>query len=118
MALLTVLTEDVPYVSDGRRLTVRPMGNNVYRITIRYGFKDDIDIPKALMQCTGHGVPCNMMETSFFLSRETLIPTIAPGMALWRERLFASMARNAGAAMSFFKIPTNRVVELGTQIEL
>ena len=118
VALLTVVTEDVPYVSDGRRLTVRPMGNNVYRITIRYGFKDDIDIPKALTQCAGHGVQCNMMETSFFLSRETLIPTIAPGMALWRERLFASMARNAGAAMAFFKIPTNRVVELGTQIEL
>ncbi len=118
VALLTVVTEDVPYVGDGRRLTVQPLGNNFFRITIRYGFKDDPDIPKALMQCTGHGVECNLMETSFFLSRETLIPSIAPGMALWRERLFASMARNAGAAMSFFKIPTNRVVELGTQIEL
>ena len=118
VALLTVVTEDVPYVSDARRLTVQPLGNNFYRITIRYGFKDDTDIPKALMQCATHGVECNLMETSFFLSRETLIPSIAPGMALWRERLFASMARNAGAAMSFFKIPTNRVVELGTQIEL
>ncbi len=118
VALLTVVTEDVPYVGDGRRLTVTPLGSNFYRITIRYGFKDDPDIPKALMQCTGHGVECNLMETSFFLSRETLIPSIAPGMALWRERLFASMTRNAGAAMAFFKIPTNRVVELGTQIEL
>jgi KUP system potassium uptake protein len=118
VALLTVVTEDVPYVSDDRRLTVQPLSNNFFRITIRFGFKDDTDIPKALMQCTGHGVECNLMETSFFLSRETLIPSIAPGMALWRERLFASMARNAGAAMAFFKIPTNRVVELGTQIEL
>lgn len=118
VALLTVVTEDVPWVSEARRLTVQALGNNFYRITIRYGFKDDTDIPKALHLCTEHGVECNMMETSFFLSRETLIPTIAPGMALWRERLFASMARNAGAAMAFFKIPTNRVVELGTQIEL
>ncbi len=97
---------------------MQPLGNNFFRITIRYGFKDDTDIPKALMQCTGLGLECNLMETSFFLSRETLIPSIAPGMALWRERLFASMARNAGAAMTFFRIPTNRVVELGTQIEL
>ncbi|MHB8472082.1 MAG: potassium transporter Kup [Gammaproteobacteria bacterium] len=118
VALLTVVTEDVPWVSEARRLTVQPLGNNFYRITIRYGFKDDTDIPLALHLCTDHGIECNMMETSFFLSRETLIPTIAPGMALWRERLFASMARNAGAAMAFFKIPTNRVVELGTQIEL
>ena len=118
VALLTVVTEDVPWVSEARRLTVQPLGNNFYRITIRYGFKDDTDIPLALHLCTDHGIECNMMETSFFLSRETLIPTVAPGMALWRERLFASMARNAGAAMAFFKIPTNRVVELGTQIEL
>jgi KUP system potassium uptake protein len=118
VALLTVVTEDVPYVGDERRLTVQAMGNNFYRITIRYGFKDEPDIPKALLQCAEHGVECNLMETSFFLSRETLIASVAPGMAIWRERLFASMARNAGAAMTFFRIPTNRVVELGTQIEL
>ncbi len=118
VALLTVVTEDVPYVGDGQRLTVKPLGNDFYRLTVRFGFKDDPDIPKALIQCSGYGIECNMMETSFFLSRETLIPTTAPGMALWRERLFAGMVRNAGASMAFFKIPTNRVIELGSQLEL
>lgn len=116
--LLTVLTEDVPHVPDIDHVEVQPLGNNFYRIIMRYGFKDEPDIPEALNQCKEFGLEFNMMETSFFLSRETLIPTVAPGMALWREKLFVSMARNAGSATAYFKIPTNRVVELGTQIEL
>ncbi len=114
--LLTVITEDVPHVPDIDHAEVQPLGNNFYRITMRYGFKDEPDIPKALEQCPG--LEFHMMETSFFISRETLISTIAPGMARWRERLFISMARNAGSVSAYFKIPTNRVVELGTQIEL
>lgn len=116
--LLTVITEDVPHVPDIDHVELQPLGNNFYRIIIRYGFKDEPDIPKALEQCKEYGLEFNMMETSFFLSRETLIATVAPGMALWREKLFVSMARNAGSATAYFKIPTNRVVELGTQIEL
>jgi KUP system potassium uptake protein len=116
--LLTVITEDVPHVPDIDHVEVQPMGNNFYRIIMRYGFKDEPDIPNTLEQCKEYGLEFNMMETSFFLSRETLIPTVAPGMALWREKLFVSMARNAGSATAYFKIPTNRVVELGTQIEL
>jgi KUP system potassium uptake protein len=118
VVLLTVITEDVPHVPEIDLAEVQPMGNNFFRIIMRIGFKDEPDIPKALEQCRENGFPFNMMETSFFLSRETLIPTVAPGMALWREKLFVNMSRNAESAMAYFKIPTNRVVELGTQIEL
>jgi KUP system potassium uptake protein len=116
--LLTVITEDVPHVPDIDHVEAQSLGNNFYRVIMRYGFKDEPDIPKTLAQCSNYGLEINMMETSFFLSRETLIPTVAPGMALWREKLYISMARNAGSATAYFKIPTNRVVELGTQIEL
>lgn len=118
VVLLTVITEDVPHVPDIDHVEVQPLSNNFFRIVMRFGFKDEPDIPATLAQCNEHGFPFNMMETSFFLSRETLIPTVAPGMALWREKLFVSMSRNAGSATAYFKIPTNRVVELGTQVEL
>ncbi|MCE5182319.1 MAG: potassium transporter Kup [Betaproteobacteria bacterium] len=118
VALLTVITEDVPHVPEIDHAEVLPLGEGFFRIIVRYGFKDEPDIPKTLMQCEEYGLAFHMMETSFFISRETLIATMAPGMALWREKLFISMARNAGSVTAYFKIPTNRVVELGTQIEL
>ena len=118
VALLTVITEDVPHVPEIEQVEVRPLGNEFYRVIVRYGFKDEPDIPQSLALCKEYGLEFNMMETSFFISRETLIATMAPGMALWREKLFISMARNAGSVTAYFKIPTNRVVELGTQIEL
>lgn len=118
VAFLTVMFEDVPHVPDIDHTEVENLGHNFYRIYVRYGFKDEPDIPKAMQQCALFGLGFNMLETSFFLSRETIIPTRMPGMALWREKLFASMARNAGSATAFFKIPSNRVVELGTQIEI
>lgn len=118
VVLLTVITEDVPHVPDIDHAEVQSLGNNFYRVIVRYGFKDEPDIPETLAQCKDCGLEFQMMETSFFISRETLIATIAPGMALWREKLFISMARNAGSVSNYFKIPTNRVVELGTQIEL
>lgn len=118
VALLTVITEDVPHVPEIDHAEVQSLGNNFYRVIVRYGFKDEPDIPKTLTQCKECGLEFQMMETSFFISRETLIATIAPGMALWREKLFISMARNAGSVSAYFKIPSNRVVELGTQIEL
>ncbi len=116
--LLTVITEDVPHVPDIDHVEVQPLGNNFYRLIMRFGFKDEPDIPATLMMCDTYALDFNMMETSFFLSRETVIPTVAPGMALWREKLFVSMSRNAGSVTAYFKIPTNRVVELGTQVEL
>ncbi|MEO8039388.1 MAG: potassium transporter Kup [Betaproteobacteria bacterium] len=116
--LLTVTTEDVPYVSDANRLEVATMGEGFYRMTVRYGFKDEPDLPVALQLPNALGLEFSLMETSFFLSRQTIVPTKAPGMALWREKLFAAMSRNAASATEFFRIPTNRVVELGTQIEI
>jgi KUP system potassium uptake protein len=118
IVLLTVITEDVPYVTDSQRLEVEPLGGDFYRIALHYGFKDDPDVPAALALPNKLGLEFEMMTTSFFMSRQTIVPTQARGMALWREKLFAAMSRNAGSATDFFRIPTNRVVELGTQIEI
>ncbi len=116
---LTVTFADVPHVPDTERVEVHPLDNEFYQVILHYGFKDETDIPRALAACCqAHGLEFNMLDTSFFLSRETLIATGRPGMALWREKLFVAMARNAGSVTSYFRIPTNRVVELGAQIEL
>ena len=116
--LLTVAIDEVPYVSDEDRIGVRDLGNGFYRILIRYGFMQEIDIPAVLRTVENCGPRLKMMETSFFLSRQTLLASDKPGMALWREHLFAWMMRNAESAMDFFKLPTNRVVELGSQVEI
>ncbi len=118
VVFLTVIMRDVPFVDDAERMEVRTLGCDFYQFLAYYGFKEDPDIPELLEESGRRGFEFEMMETSFFVSRETLIPTGAPGMALWRERLFASMSKNAIKASEFFQIPTNRVVELGTQIEL
>ena len=118
VVFLTVVTEPEPYVSASRRLEVENMGNGFYRLFLHYGFKDSQHIPKALLLCKQLGLEFDMMQTSFFLSRETIISTGMPGMAPWREHLFIAMARNAESAMSFFHIPTNRVIELGSQVEI
>ncbi|HKX93021.1 MAG TPA: potassium transporter Kup [Sphingomicrobium sp.] len=116
--LLTVRIEDVPYVLTAKRLEVKDYGSGFYRVVLRYGFMEEIDVPAALAQLEDCGPPCKMMDTSFFLARQTLIAASRPGMALWREKLFAWMLRNAESAMEFFKLPTNRVVELGSQVEI
>jgi len=118
VVFLTVIIRDIPYVSAEDRMTIRSLGCDFYQFLSYYGFKEDPDVPELLEQSGRHGFAFDMMETSFFVSRETLIPTIGPGMAMWRERLFASMSKNAVKASEFFQIPTNRVVELGTQVEL
>ena len=118
VVFLTVRTEDVPFVRDSERIEVEDLGGNFYRVLAHYGFKEDPDVPRALNQCAVCGHEMNLLETSFFLSRETLIPTKMPGMAPWRERLFIWMARSAQNAMAFFRLPSNRVIELGTQVEI
>ena len=118
LVLLTVVTEEIPRVEDRDRVTVHCLGSNTYRIIIRYGFTEDPDLPHALALCEPYGLSFEMMDTTFFLGRATLIPTDRAGMALWRERLFANMFRAATRPMDFFRIPYNRVVELGTQVEL
>lgn len=116
--VLTVLIEDVPYVMTQKRVEFMDMGEGFYRMKLRYGFLEDTDIPAALRDSDMCGGAFDMMDTSFFLSRQTLLASKAPGMALWREKLFAWMLRNAATAMEFFKLPTNRVVELGSQVEI
>ena len=116
--LLTVRIEDVPFIRSSNRYTVKDYGSGFYRIVLRYGFMEEIDVPAALAKVEGVGPTCKMMDTSFFLARQTLIASARPGMAVWREKLFAWMLRNAESAMEFFKLPTNRVVELGSQLEI
>lgn len=109
---------DVPYVPDIDRVEVTPMKGGFFQVTIQYGFKDEFDVPQALSLCAQHGVPLDLMETSFFLGRATLIPRVGSQMAFWREKLYVLMYKNASSATSYYKIPSNRVVELGTQIVL
>jgi KUP system potassium uptake protein len=116
--ILTVVIDEVPYVSDEDRIGVRDLGGGFYRILVRYGFMQEIDIPAVLKKVENCGPKLKMMETSFFLSRQTLLASDKPGMAIWREHLFSWMMRNAESAMDFFKLPTNRVVELGSQVEI
>jgi len=120
VVFLTVTIDDVPWLPMEERCKVEPMGHECYRILMRFGFKDRPDVTKALELCKPLGLEFHMMETSFFLNRETLIPVLDTwgGMALWRERMFAAMARNASSVTDYFNIPTNRVIELGTQIEI
>jgi KUP system potassium uptake protein len=116
--LLTVKIEDVPYVNADNRLETSDYGNGFFRIIIRYGFMEEVNVPGELAVIETCGDKCKMMDTSFFLSRQTLLVSAKPGMSIWREKLFAWMLRNAESAMEFFKLPTNRVVELGSQVEI
>jgi len=118
VVLLTMTTREIPIVPLAERVQIDDLGCNFWQVEAFFGFKEDPDVPALLDECGRRGHPFDMMDTSFFVSRETLIPTVAPGMALWRERLFVSMSKNATKATEFFKVPTNRVVELGTQVEL
>jgi KUP system potassium uptake protein len=118
VVFLTVVTRDIPRVPASEQLAVTGLGCNFWQIEGIFGFMEDPDVPALLEACEKRGMTFDMMETSFFVSRETLIPTVAPGMALWRERLFVSLSKNAIKASDFFHVPANRVVELGTQVEL
>lgn len=116
---LTVENHDVPWVPFEDRVELQRLGNSCFAMTVRYGFMNRPDVPKALAIAESLGLDIEMMETSFFLSRETVVPVSGMGgMALWRERLFATMARNAGGAADYFNIPANRVIELGTRVEI
>ena len=116
---LTVEFADVPWVPPEERVACESLGNDCWRVKARYGFMDRPDVGLALELCGPYGLAFEPMDVSYFLSREKIVPVAgAGGMALWRERLFAVLARNAGSITDFFNIPTNRVVELGTQVEI
>jgi len=116
---LKISVWDVPYVEDNERLTFKDMGSGMYLVRAIYGFKETPDVIK-ILELIGkeYGVECDLMNTSFFLARDTVIPSAIPGMALWREKLFAWMFQNSAKPADFFQIPTNRVVELGAKIEI
>ena len=101
-----------------RAAEVEPLGDEFYKLTLRFGFAEDPDVPRTLQTVRQCGAPFDLMDTTFFLSRESIVATDRHGMALWRDRLFAFMSRNAIPATAFFKIPGNRLIELGTQVEI
>jgi KUP system potassium uptake protein len=118
IVILTVKVMGRPHVDDADRVEFTELGPDFYRIILKYGFMQEVDVPAAMAMARECGPPFKLMETSFFLGRQTLIASDKPGMAIWREKLFAWMMRNAESAMEFFKLPTNRVVELGSQLEI
>ena len=117
VVMLNVRFAAIPTIPDEERIEVIGLGPGFYRVIVRYGFMDDVDIPQVLGRCAC-GAGFDMMETTFFYSRENLIPTRGGGMTIWREHIFAAMARSAASPMTFFHIPANRVVELGAQFEI
>lgn len=115
---LTVRTKGIPHVPPDERVKVHPLGNDCFQVFVDYGFKDESDIPEALQACRECGIEFEMLQTSFFIARQTVIPSVGSGMAMWRERLFAAMSRNSRDAADYYRIPSNRVIELGTQVEI
>jgi KUP system potassium uptake protein len=115
---VTVRSHEVPWIGINKRVEIEPLGHSCWQVILHYGFKNDPDVPRALEQIRARGCEIEQMKTSYFLSRDTVVPTIGSGMAPWREKLFAQMHHNAGAAADFLNLPNNSVVELGSKIEI
>ena len=115
---VTVRHHEVPWIGAEKRCEMEALGNDCWQVTLNFGFKNEPDVPAALGRLRQHGCMLEDMETSYFLSRDIVIPTIGGGMSAWREKLFASMHRNAAAAADFLRLPTTRVVELGSKVEI
>ena len=115
---VTVHNHEVPWIGMTDRLEINSLGHDCWQVVLNYGFKNDPDVPKALQQIKQRGCDLNPMTTSYFLSRDTVVPTIGAGMAHWREKLFAQMHHNASGAADFLNLPNNSVVELGSKIEI
>ncbi|OPF61656.1 potassium transporter Kup [Hydrogenophaga sp. H7] len=115
---VTVRSHERPWIGLDKRLEVEPLGHDCWQVVIHYGFKNDPDVPKALELMRGRGCDLEPMLTSYFLSRDLVVPTLGEGMALWREKLFAQMHHNAGAAAEFLNLPANAVIELGSKLEI
>lgn len=119
IVILTVVFHDIPWIPFEDRVALETLAKGVWRVTVNYGFKNTPDIPQALELCKQqHGLDINLYATSYFLSRETLVPTTDGGMAWWREQLFTLLSRNAGSVAEFFRLPVNGVIELGTRIQI
>jgi KUP system potassium uptake protein len=118
VVIMTIQTAEVPHVREADRVRVEKLQANFYRVIGQFGFMEDPSVPVLLKACRKEGLEIEEEKTTFFLSRETIIATPRPGMFMWRERLFSLMSRNAQGATSFFRLPPNRVVELGMQVEI
>jgi len=118
IVILHLRTAEVPHVHHSKRIEVEELSKNFFRVVGRFGFMEDPDDPHILALCKDQSLELKEEHTTFFLSRETIIATPRPGMFIWRERLFSFMARNAQSATAFFRLPPNRVVELGMQVEI
>ncbi|MDT4846006.1 Low affinity potassium transport system protein kup [compost metagenome] len=118
VVLLTVVTGDSPRIEDDRRFEVLPYGDGFYRVLLHFGFMEEPNVPDALQRCRVDDLNFAPMRTTYFLSRETVIPSRRLGMALWREGLFAFLHKNANSSLRYFQLPANRVIELGTQVEI
>jgi KUP system potassium uptake protein len=116
--ILTVAFHDVPWIQFEERVEVKQLVRGFWQVRVNYGFKNTPDIPRALGLCESHGLEVDAFQTSYFISRETVVPTRGAGMAHWREKLFAAMSRNAGSVVEFFKLPNNSVIELGTRVQI
>lgn len=119
--ILTVVFHDVPWIPFNDRVQVKPLSPGFWKVQVNYGFKNEPDIPKALELCRAQGLPVNLFETTYFLSREIVVPTKGAkeaGMAHWREALFSLMSRNSGSVAGFFRLPNNCVIELGTRVQI
>ncbi|RZS53182.1 potassium transporter Kup [Sphaerotilus mobilis] len=115
---VTVRHHDIPWIGFEQRIQMEPLGHDCWQVMLNFGFKNDPDVPEALKLLEGRGVPLDEMDTSYFLSRDIVIPTFGDGMAMWREKLFANMHRNSAAAADFLNLPSNRIVELGAKVEI
>jgi KUP system potassium uptake protein len=115
---VNVRHHEVPWIGFDKRIELQTLGHDCWQVTLHFGFKNEPDVPEALTLLQGRGVPLDEMDTSYFLSRDTVIPTFGGGMSLWREKLFANMHRNASAAADFLNLPANRIVELGSKVEI
>jgi len=115
---VTVQSHEVPWIGLEQRVEIHPLGRDCWAVTLHYGFKNDQDVPKALALLRGHGCDLEPMTTSYFLSRDVVTPTLGSGMSPWREKLFAQMHHNAGAAAAFLNLPANAVIELGSKVEI
>jgi KUP system potassium uptake protein len=115
---VTVNNHEVPWIGMDKRLSIESLGHDCWQVVVNYGFKNDPDLPKALTHMKGRGCDVDPMTTSYFLSRDTIVPTIDSGMSPWREKLFAQMHLNASGAADFLNLPSNAVVELGSKIEI
>ncbi|MFZ6772943.1 potassium transporter Kup [Undibacterium sp. SXout7W] len=118
VVFLTLHNKEIPWVPFNERIAVTDLGHNCYQVDISYGFKNEPDIPKALELCAPHGLAFEPMETSYFISRQTIISSPDGGMANWREGIFVTMSRNARDAADYYQIPSNRVIEVGSQVEI